>query len=292
MTAPTYRLTRPVSTLRRACGDLQVGLDAAGSGILPDAPEGAEAALRAFRGWHTTREVAVLTGVDPGWLAHAAARLAASGVLTGSQPVPPGGPVVVVGGGPTAHQVVALLAEGGVTEFRAADTTPGDPEVARWRDAAGGARLSVADHWHEALAQPTPLVVVAPRTVEPDRALTDHLRRAGLTHLVVRLEPERAVVGPFVVPGHSPCVRCLDLARCDLDREWPLLLAQLATTWQESGALATAWASSTAAAHALAWLDRGQVPAVGATLELSSDTLALESRAWSAHPRCGCVQVW
>lgn len=292
MTAPTYRLARPVSTLRRAGGDLQVGLDATASGVLPGAPEGAEAALRAFRRWHTTREVSVLTGVDHAWLADAAARLAASGVLTGSRPVPPGGPVAVVGGGPAAQQVVALLADAGVAEFRAADTTPGDPEVARWREAAGGARLTVVDHWHAVLAQPTPLVVVAPRTVEPDRALTDQLRRAGLAHLVVRLEPERAVVGPFVVPGHSPCVRCLDLARCDLDREWPLLLAQLATTWQESGSLASAWASSTAAAHALAWLDRGQVPAVGTTLELPSDTLALETRTWAAHPRCGCLQVW
>ena len=34
--------------------------------------------------------------------------------------------------------------------------------------------------------------------------------------------------GPLVTPGRGPCLRCLDLHRCDRDPAWPALLAQLA----------------------------------------------------------------
>lgn len=293
MTTPTYRLTSPVSTLRRSSGALQVGLDASASALLPGAPAAAESALRAFRGWRSAAEAATLSGVDVSWLSDAVPRLVASGVLTRRTSAPPAsGSVVVLGGGRLAHRLVALLADGGVDAFRVADPTPGQPDRDRWRDAAGPARLTFADHWQDALAGPVRLAVVAPPTVEPDRVLTDHLRRARITHLVVRVEPERAVVGPFVVPGRSPCVRCVDLGRRDLDPDWPLLLAQLACTWQEPGELAASWAASSAAAQALAWTDRGVAPPVGVTLELPQDTLALETRSWQAHPACCCVQDW
>ena len=202
MVTPTYRLTRPVSTLRRSSGELHVGLDAASSALLPGAPRGAESAVRAFRRWRSESEAAVLSGVDREWLSSAVERLVACGVLTaGPGPEAATRCVVVVGGGPLAHRILALLADNGLDEFRVVDPPPAEPEPARWRAAAGTARVTFADHWHAALAEPAALVIVAPRTVGPDRALTDHLRRARLCHLVVRIEPERAVVGPFVVPG-------------------------------------------------------------------------------------------
>lgn len=286
---PTYRLAHPVSTLRRSCGTLQVGLDAAASALLVAAPPGAEAALRTFRRWRGPAEAARLAGVDPQWLQDAVSGLVAAGVLVARSPQADRA-VTVLGAGRVAHRLVGLLADAGIEEFRVADPGPGALEEARWRHAAGTSRLRLMDHWHAASAEPADLIVVAPPTVEPDRALTDHLRRAGLPHLVVRVEPERAVVGPFVVPGRSPCQRCLDLSRRDLDPDWPLLLAQLAGTWQEAGDLAAAWAASTAAAQVLAWVDRRGTPALGTTWELPQDTLSLETRAWGLHARCDCTQ--
>ena len=43
-----------------------------------------------------------------------------------------------------------------------------------------------------------------PSTIEHDRALSDMLVAEGLDHLVVRSEPDRAVVGPFTVGGRFP----------------------------------------------------------------------------------------
>lgn len=290
VTTPTYRLTHPVSTLRRSSGALQIGLDVATSALVHAAPPGAEGALRAFRHWRSVPEAAALSGVDSDWLGGLVDLLVAHGVLTPRE-ARRGHGVVVLGGGPVAHEVLAHLAASGLDEFRVADLTEGEPEAGLWRQAAGTARLTLLPHWRDALARPAQLVVVAPRTVEPDRWLTDHLRSVGLPHLVVRLEPERAVVGPFVLPGASPCIRCLDLQRCDLDPDWPLLVAQLAATWAEGGDLAIGWAASTAAAQTLAWVDRGVLPPVGVTLELPDATLALETRAWGVHPRCACAQA-
>ena len=51
----------------------------------------------------------------------------------------------------------------------------------------------------------------------------------GSPHLLVRLTEGRAVVGPFVVPGATACLRCLDAHCTDADPSWPLLVRQYAT---------------------------------------------------------------
>ncbi len=127
------------------------------------------------------------------------------------------------------------------------------------------------------------------RSAEPDRALTDALFRAGRPHLVVRLEPDRAVVGPLVLPGRTPCVRCQDLQRCRLDDAWPHLLAQLCREPVEPEPTLLAWAASTAAVQVRAWLNDGSPDTAGSTLELGLADFRLRSRAWTAHPRCGCL---
>ena len=99
-----------------------------------------------------------------------------------------------------------------------------------------------------------------------------------------------AAIGPFVVPGRSPCVRCLDLSRSELDREWPLLLAQLARHRPDDDEVAMAWALGTAAAQVVGWLHHGRVPPLGVTIELPWEGLAPEARSWRRHPRCPCGQ--
>jgi bacteriocin biosynthesis cyclodehydratase domain-containing protein len=116
-------------------------------------------------------------------------------------------------------------------------------------------------------------------------------------HLPVLIRETTAVIGPLVLPGQTPCLRCVELTRGDRDPAWPVLAAQL--IGEPHGvepcdiALASA-AASIVALHVLAWLDRGAAappPSVGGTLELSLADLRLRRRTIAAHPGCGCGAI-
>lgn len=292
MPPATFRMAHPLSSLRRPSGALHLGLDTDAAALVPSAPDGAETALGAFRVWRTIAEAARLGGVDARWLAGVVHDLVARGTLVAHDPDIPLPRVTVLGGGPLARQILTMLAESTAGPLRAAELPPFVSEVPAHPPSSPEPRIQVFDHWRDAVTPSTHLVVVAARTVEPDRTVTDFLRREGTPHVVARIEPERAVVGPFVIPGLSPCQRCLDLRRCDIDPDWPMLLAQQCRTWQPSTELAAAWAASTVTAQCLGWLQRNLSPPLGTTMELPSDSWRPETRAWPAHARCGCVQDW
>jgi bacteriocin biosynthesis cyclodehydratase domain-containing protein len=116
-------------------------------------------------------------------------------------------------------------------------------------------------------------------------------------HLPVVLRETTAVIGPFVLPGRTACLRCLELTRGDRDPRWPVLAAQLVGDQHgveaSDSALASAAASITAL-HVLAWLDRGDTsppPSLGGTVELSLTDLRLRRRTVHPHPGCGCGSV-
>lgn len=132
------------------------------------------------------------------------------------------------------------------------------------------------------------LTIVATDTHEPDRALTDALLRAGRSHLIVRVEADRAVVGPLVLPGTTPCVRCQDLVRCRCDPAWPLLVAQLCRERRAPDPVLQAWAVATVVAQAGCHLAGGDADVIGRTLELSAADHVLRAREWPMHPDCGC----
>ena len=95
-------------------------------------------------------------------------------------------------------------------------------------------------------------------------------------------------VGPLVLPGRTPCVRCTDLTRADADPGWPAVLAQLGRLRLRAPALLTGWASAVGAAQALAFLNGGRPETTGATLELTAADLRTELRTWPSHADCGC----
>lgn len=133
---------------------------------------------------------------------------------------------------------------------------------------------------------------------EPSRDLLDPLLRAGLPHLLVRLTEGRALVGPFVLPGRSACVRCIDAYRREEDPSWPLLVEQYARatcTDRADGipepvdaALATValgWAARELATYA-----EGSDPStLSVTVGLSPMLDTVERHSWRPHPHCGCA---
>lgn len=260
-----YRFTVPMSVLWRPGGSLQVGLDAAGAVLLPAAPDGADLALRALRVPRTLGEIArIVPGVPGGWIAEAVAALCAAGVVrdvTAAAPVS----IVVRGDGALAHAVTGLL------------TSEGRSVIAQ----------SGPQH-HD--AAPESLVIVCPDTAEPDRVDARELAVSGLAHLIVRAEPERTVVGPFVTPGGGhACLTCTDLVRRDLDRAWPHLLAQLCRSQHTATPQQAAWASALASAQVTAWLAGRTPEASGITWELDAHTGQVGVRRWPRHPDCGCA---
>ena len=132
---------------------------------------------------------------------------------------------------------------------------------------------------------------------EPTRdTLDDHLR-THTPHLLVRLVEGRAVVGPFVDPGRTPCLRCLDAHATDADPSWPLLVEQYARAVRvprDDGVpepvdtalatLALAWAARDLATYA----EGGTPTTLASTVELGPRLETVEMRHWSPHPRCGC----
>lgn len=132
---------------------------------------------------------------------------------------------------------------------------------------------------------------------EPERERLDPLVREGIAHLVVRLTDGVATVGPFVAPGRTACLRCLDAHHTDVDPRWPLLVRQYAdrtadrrgdgTPEPVDSALATlavAWAVR----DLVTWIDGGRPATWSATVALRPQLAALEALTWLRHPECGC----
>lgn len=137
-------------------------------------------------------------------------------------------------------------------------------------------------------ARPDVLVVVEGAACDPARG--ERLVSMDVSHLSVVVREADTVVGPLVVPGAGPCLRCLDLHRTDLDPAWPLLLSQLVGSEPaEPGAVATV-AAGLAVATVLGVVD-GRPPLVGRTWEVGLPDAVPRERTWAAHPRCGCTAL-
>jgi bacteriocin biosynthesis cyclodehydratase domain-containing protein len=143
----------------------------------------------------------------------------------------------------------------------------------------------------------TRLVATLVGVGEPDRELADDWLRTGTPYVVVRLTEGRAVVGPFVVPGRTACLRCIDAHHTDVDPEWPLLVRQYGAASSRDradgvpepldpalAAVALGWAARDVATY----VDGGRPTTWSSTLLLDPQLASLETRSWLRHPECGC----
>lgn len=71
----------------------------------------------------------------------------------------------------------------------------------------------------------TPVLLVAHHVLDPHLAIEMH--REDTPHLPVVFGGAKAVVGPFVRPGHTACMSCVYAAAREVNPLWPVLAAQL-----------------------------------------------------------------
>lgn len=140
------------------------------------------------------------------------------------------------------------------------------------------------------------VVVLSPG--ELARELLDPLLRKGIEHVVVRLVDGGAVVGPYVAPGLTACLRCIDAHLAEHDPAHVEVLTRYVhatSRVRPDGTPETA--DPLVAAIAAGWAVRdlrarlaGHTPSTwSSTLHLDADPARHEVRAWLRHPRCGCT---
>jgi bacteriocin biosynthesis cyclodehydratase domain-containing protein len=217
--------------------------------------------------------------------------------------------VEIRGAGRTGTALATTLAAAGVGQVDLVDGRPVTPADV---GPAGAVRSDIGRPAHTAVLRaqtalrgPQATPPSAAPASGPDLAVLVHgsaadsteaeaLVRAGLPHLAVVVRERGVLVGPLVLPGRSPCLRCLDLQRADRDPAWPTVLAQLtarrARVPEETASALLA--ASLAALQVLGHLDGRRRPAaLAATLEVELPDGLVSRRPWAPHPSCGCTSV-
>ena len=124
-----------------------------------------------------------------------------------------------------------------------------------------------------------------------DPALHGLWLRRDVTHLPVVYSDSSIAIGPFVVPGVSACLYCLQRHASDADPAWPAMASQL---WGRRSPADTELMASEAAAI----VAREVVARLGQRVDARSDQLVIDAatgarsrREFGIHPECGCVSL-
>lgn len=157
-------------------------------------------------------------------------------------------------------------------------TTGPDPGLAFDRD---------RPPWHR--RGPTPDLVILTGSVAVDPVVTSALTASGQVHLHVYCRDGRVVVGPTVLPGRTPCLRCLDLFRAGCDPRWPFVAAQLVGRSPDADVPALTAGTALVLAEVYASREPGrQLQTIGATVEINPAEGLWKRLEWPAAGRCTC----
>ena len=141
-----------------------------------------------------------------------------------------------------------------------------------------------------------PAVVLVLGVGELRRDALDPLVRTGVPHLPVRLVEGTAVVGPFVDPGRTACLRCLDAHQCVDDPRAGILADRHAAAAGDRQDGVPEPVDTALATIAVAWAVRDLVTYVeggrpttwSSTVELTPTLTEVTRAEWLRHPACGC----
>jgi len=209
--------------------------------------------------------------------------------------------VAIHGTGRVGAQTAMLLAAAGVgtitcldeTPMSHADLTPGGlPRMATGSrgqiTALRAGRFTATTRASTRRASGVTLAIVAPASSEALPEIVTGVRRD--VHLLACVRETVGLVGPLVVPGRTPCLRCMALGRGERDPHWPLLSAQLigSPTAEPCDGTLASLVASLAAMQALAYIDDEEPQTIGGLLEFDPLRASLRRRSVDAHPACGC----
>jgi bacteriocin biosynthesis cyclodehydratase domain-containing protein len=145
-----------------------------------------------------------------------------------------------------------------------------------------------------AVTAASPAVTFLVSRGEPRRSLLDALVREDRPHLLVSVLADRVRLGPFVVPGVTACLRCVDAHLAEADPRRPLVLEQLEEPTGDArpGAqlhdpLLTHAALALAVREVTSYAEGDRPATWSATIAVSAD-LGLPRQGWRRHPHCGC----
>jgi hypothetical protein len=218
----------------------------------------------------------------------------------------------LIGLGAVGAQLAWLLAACGVGVLTLVDPTPVPPAPCVGWPTTGAPKTTRQAWLRDTLmaASPWTTIAVGRQPDKPDLAVVatdthtgasradpveiDALARAGAPHLLVTVDAEHAQVGPLVIPGRSPCLRCLDLTKTDDDAAWPLLVHQLSASlrpdtpgWAAVDPLLVALAGAYAAGQALRFVQGLNVITTHQVIHLDREG-GQRAQPSRAHPGCGC----
>ena len=135
----------------------------------------------------------------------------------------------------------------------------------------------------------TPDLVILTDTVAVDPVVITALARTGQPHLHVHGRDGRVVVGPTVVPGITPCLRCADLFRAQRDPRWPFVAAQLVDHSPEAAVPALTAAAALVLSEVASSRQSGApLQTIGATVEINPAEGLWRRLEWPAVPGCDC----
>lgn len=211
--------------------------------------------------------------------------------------------VRLTGLGRLAAGVASTLAAAGIGHLELDDDQPVGRTDLGWagvtaRDVGIPRATALARALHDAapgLRTPPPRSGAVDLVVLTEHWVADPVRHRtlladGVPHLSIVLREASILVGPLVRPGRSPCLRCADLHRAELDPGWPRIAAQLAVARSRcpEESASAALAGALAAAEVLAFVDGRPGLLDGAVLEVRLPDLL--PRVWqlTTHPDCGC----
>jgi bacteriocin biosynthesis cyclodehydratase domain-containing protein len=143
-------------------------------------------------------------------------------------------------------------------------------------------------------ASPTVVLVLCPGEI--DRAELDALVRARTPHLLLRVVEGAALLGPFVEPGRTACLRCIDAHRSVDDPYAATLAARHASARADRRDGVSEPVDTALATLALAWAVRdlvthaeGDRPSTwSGTVWLAPALASVTQTQWLRHPACGC----
>lgn len=255
MSAP-FRLLPGLRLVRRDADHVQLGVDPPRCAVLRDLPE---------------------------------VRRLVSDLAVGNRPTRPG---------PEAGRALAAIIDAGLLVRDDAARRRERVAKARLRveaapDVAGGVTALLEAAGVRSPAGPaTPDAVLIVHEGETPRSRLDPLVRDEVPHLLVRDHGHEVVVGPFVAPGRTACLRCVDCHLGELDPRRGLAVEQAAT--QQPLVSPQVDASLRAVALSLAVRDlvtfvEGDRPATWSATLTVGRPLDLTPTRWLRHPACGCA---